>query len=371
MSVQWNQLLMTTTPQYLRQVQVNIIRNRKVLALMESKNRIVLNCNGTKTDWRVEYKMPPLVGFADGDVADFDPADKFKNPNLEWRALIMTDAMSEMTRLENKGDAAIINIYENIISGMARAIRDQFGDEVYKDGSLAANSRNLHGIESCLGTAGSPNKLTNGFVEPNDTYATLSTKPGYYGGNHTGTGVTAGATAWPVGTNDAHYDFYSPVLVNYTDPTAGVYSAGTKAWPNTCEEAMNRLCTKSKRSSSKEGMLDLLLLNEELFQQYKDVNRGRQQLMVTPGGPGTLWSLGFTDGLMFDGTNLSSEYGVPATTGYGFNTMEMELRCLQSQLFVPNGPNFNETTRYWNFDITFYGNFRFNPKFLGKLYPWG
>lgn len=362
MSLTWNRLLQTTTPLYLRQVEVNIIRNRKVLAMLESKGRIRMKCSGTKLNWRVEYKMPPLVGFADGDTVDFDQRDKFKVLELEYRAQIMTDAMSEMNRLQNDGEPAIIKEYSQIIEGMTRAIRDQFGDEVYKDGEAAGNSRALHGIESFLGAG---TNLNNGFMKPNDSYAGLSTVPQAYGGQWLN-GISPGLTAWPIGTGDAHFDFFSPVLVDYTSATSGVWSAGTKTWINTNEEAMRAGITKSRRSAAKEGMLDLILLNEELFQQYKTSNSSRQQIPVQPGGPGTLLSLGFTDGQIFDGVNISSEYGIPSGVGYGLNTMEMELCSLQNQLFVPTGPTFEDATQFWNFAIRFFGNFRFNPKFFVK-----
>ena len=94
MSMTWNRLLQTTTPMFLRDAEVNIVRNRKVLAMAESKGRIRFKCSGTKLNWKVEYKMPPLVGFSDGDTVDFDQKDKFKTAELEYRAQIMTDAMS-------------------------------------------------------------------------------------------------------------------------------------------------------------------------------------------------------------------------------------------------------------------------------------
>lgn len=371
MSMTWNRLLQTTTPMFLRDAEVNIVRNRKVLAMAESNGRIRYNCSGTKLNWKIEYRMPPLVGFSDGDNVDFDQKDKFKTAELEYRSQVMTDAMSEMVRLQNNGEAAIVKEYSETITKLIRAVRDQFGDEVYKDGNTSANSRALHGIESFMGTAGSPYKLTNGFVLPEDAYAGLSTKPQTYGGNWSGTGVTAGATAWPVGAGDAHFDFFSPVLVNYTDPTAGVWSAATKTWINTNEEAMRKGLTKSRRSAAKQGMLDLILLNEEMFEQYKTSNSSRQQIPIQPGGPGTLLALGFTDGQMFDGCNLSSEYGIPASAGYGINSMEMELCSLQGQLFTPHGPEFDKNTQFWNFWINFFGNFRWNPKFFVKFYPWG
>ena len=44
----------------------------------------------------------------------------------------------------------------------------------------------------------------------------------------------------------------------------------------------------------------------------------------------------------------------------------MELGCLYKQLFMPDGPRFDPTQKNWLFDVTFYGNLRYQPKYFGK-----
>ncbi len=363
MSDNWARLVNTTTPNYLRKVEVNIIRKRKLLALMESKGRIKMNCFGDYLDWKVEYKQQPLRAYADGGGIDYPRSERHKTAQLPFRSYVMTDSMTDREKEQNKGDAAIVKSYSTIIESMARACRDQFGDELYIDGYDAANTDRIHGIESFMGGSVS---LQNGCIKPDDKYAELATLPGSYGGIwNNGAGLTPSTSAYPIGTGDVHFDFFSPTLVNYTDATSGVYSAASKTWKNTNQEAMRKLITKTTRSSSQDGRLDLIMLNEELFEGFK--NSIPQELMIQRNQPVGLVALGFTDAMNFDGIDGASEYGVPANVGYGFNTMEMELQSLKPTLLESRGPDFNKSNYSWDFSIIFMGNARFNPKFFGKL----
>jgi hypothetical protein len=40
----------------------------------------------------------------------------------------------------------------------------------------------------------------------------------------------------------------------------------------------------------------------------------------------------------------------------------MELRSMQGQLFVPEGPDYDVASKSWRFSIDFFGNLVFNPR---------
>jgi hypothetical protein len=91
-------------------------------------------------------------------------------------------------------------------------IEEAFGDELYVDGNASGNEGRIHGFESWLGNSGA---ATNGYVAtPSDTYAGLSTTLGNYGGTWS---TPPRNTNWPDGKGDPEYDFWSPLLVDYTD----------------------------------------------------------------------------------------------------------------------------------------------------------
>lgn len=356
---EWSRIVNTTTHKFIREVEVNIVRNRKVLALMQSKGRISFNHSGDLMDWKVKFKRAAMQGYADSDTLTFGRKDRTKTAQLDWRGYASTDSMTKLERLKNKNTEAIVKVYSEIATSLMDDMDDQFGDEIYIDGNAAGNSKRIHGLESFFGVSGA---AASGYIaSPSDSYAGLSTALGNYGGNWSMSGANS---LWPTGTGDAHYDFWSPLVVDYTDTA---WAATTKTWPNTCKEALRFGIIKGKKNKSKKGMLDLNLINDELYRQFLGALDANERQMVTRGdSKDGLYALGFTDVVNFDGVDTTYEYGVPENIGYGMSINNMELCSLQGQLFVPEGPDFDIAAQSYRFSIDYFGNMRCNPRYQTK-----
>jgi hypothetical protein len=359
---EWSRIVNTTIHEYVRDVEVQILRNRKLLAMLKERGRITFNHAGDLLDWKAKYKRAPMQGYADTDTLTFSRRDRWKTAQLDWRGYAATDAMTKLERLKNKNTEAIVKIYSEIATNLVEDIEDQFGDELYIDGNAAGNTKRIHGIESFLGTSG---VQAAGYVgTPSSVYAGLSCVLGNYGGSWSVDGSSN--VNWPTGTGDAHFDFWTPLIVSYTNSTGttGTWSSATKTWPNTCKEAMRFGIVKGKKNKSKKGQLDLILHNDELYRQFLNQLDGEERLMVERGTKkGGLVALGFEDVVNFDGVDVSYEYGIPTNNGYGFSMDNMELMSLQPQLFVPEGPDFDIASQSYRFSIDFFGNARFNPRY--------
>jgi hypothetical protein len=369
---EWSRLVNTTINQYIRDVEVNILRNRKLLAMLEARGRITFNHSGLLLDWKVRYKRAPMSGYADSDTLTFSRRDRWKTAQQEWRGYAATDSMTKLERLKNKSTEAIVKIYSEIGSNLMDDMDDQFGDELYIDGAAAGNSKRIHGMESFGGVQGTASTKSP-IGKPNSTYAGLSCALGNYGGSWSATGSNAVDTAdWPTGTGDAHYDFWTPLVVDYTSAIATNqaqgntgWSATTKTWANTCREALRYGIVKGKKNKSKKGMLDLVLMNDEMYRLFENMLDGEERLVVSRGDSKTgLYALGFTDTINFEGVDHSYEYGIPTNRAYGFSMENMELCSLQGQMFVPEGPDFDIASQSWRFSIDFFGNTRFNPRYF-------
>lgn len=343
---EWARIANTTIKKYIKGETLAILRNRKILALLESKGRISYNNSGNEVQWQVRYRQAAMQGFDDSDTLSFSRQNRWKTATLPWRGYAATDSITKRETLINKGPEALINVYANTAKMLMSDVDEQFGDEIYIDGNATGNSKRLHGLESFLSVSGVASTLIG---VNNDTYAGLSTALGNYGGAWSGT--------WPSGTGDAQYDFWTPLVVDYTD---GDWAATTKTWPNTCLEALRYGIIKGKKNKSKKGMLDLIDLNDDLYRQFLDKLQTEEQLNVQRGGDASgLYKLGFTDVTNFDGVDVTFEYGIPTTIGYGLCTDCMELMSLQGELFVPEGPDFDIAGQSWRFSIDFLGNLKF------------
>ena len=299
-----------------------------------------------------------MQGYADSDTLTFSRRDRWKTAQLEWRGYAATDSMTKLEKLKNKNVEAIIKVYSEIAVHLMADMEDQFGDEFYIDGNAAGNSKRIHGVKSFLGTSGASTLAPIG--KPNSTYAGLVATLGNYGGTWSGITGAEPAGTWPTGTGDAHFDFWSPLIVDYTSAVSvanGGWAATTKTWPNTCEEAIRFGLIKSRKNKSARGMIDLILLNDDLYRQFEDKFSAKERLNVQRGDKkGGLYALGFEDMINFEGCEISYEYGLPSTEGYGFPIEMMELASLQDQLFVPNGPDEDIASQSFRFSIDFFGN---------------
>jgi hypothetical protein len=359
---EWSRVVNTTISDFVKGEETNILRNRKMLALMQQKGQISYNHGGVSITKRVRYKRAPMIGYADGDTLTFSRRDRWKTSELEWRGYSVTDAMTKKERLMNKSKEQIIDIYSDVARALMDDIDDQFGEEFYIDGNATGNTKRIHGAESYFGQSGA---AAAGYIgTPSDTYANLRTDLGYYGGSWATNGSSQ--VTWPTGTGDAHYDFWSPTIVDYTDT---LWTAGTKTWPNTCTEALRYGLIKSKKNKTKKGMLDYITLEDELYRQYIATLDSKQTIYVNQNQPTGLVSLGFKDVTNFDGVEMTYEYGMPSGVGYGFNLDQAMLMSLQGKLFVVEGPDYDIQTKSWRTSVDFFGNMWWNPRYQVKWMP--
>ena len=351
----WSRVVNTTIANYIKGEEVNILRNRKLTAMLKSRGRITFNWAGEHMDWKVRYKRAPMQGYADTDTLTFPRRDRWKTASLPWRGYALTDSMTKGERLKNRSVQAIINVYDQIARSMLEDMEEAFGDELYIDGGAAGNQKRIHGIESFLSST--TQNVGNLIANPGNTFAGLSTVLGNYGGTWTGT--------WPTGVGDAHYDFWSPLIVDYTNSG---WTAATKTWANTCIEATRYGILKSQKNKTTKGKLDTIFYNDELYRLFLAQLDAKQRVLIQSNASNsTLIKLGFTDVQNFDGVDLTYEYGTPVNVGYGFNVDQMELRSMQGQMFVPEGPDYDQAGKSWRFSIDFYGNCVWNPRYFLKF----
>jgi hypothetical protein len=360
MAIPWSRVLNSTIKDYIREREVNVLRNRKLTALLKKRGRLSFNHSGTKMNWKVKYRRVRLTPYADSDTLSFDRKDRHKTAEIDWRGYALTDSMTKGEFLQNKGKEAIIKLYSSIATDLMDDAEDFFGEEFYIDGNAAKNAKRIHGVETFFGANASAG---NGAGTPTGTYAGLSCVPGFFGGNW----ISTPLPGWPNGYGDPQYDFWSPIVVDYGDSLFPGTGSGNNTWANNCIEAVAFGIIKSKKSKSARGMLDVIFLNEELYRVYLSQARTKERIMVDRGQASGLVQLGFLDVINQDGVDLTWEYGTPSGVGYGFNIDMMEVRSMQAQIFVPEGPDFNQANRSWQFSVDMYGNVVYNPKFFVKF----
>jgi hypothetical protein len=353
---EWARVANTTISEHIREVEDNIMRNRRVLAILKKKGRIQFNASGKDFDWRIKFRRAPIAGYADADTLTFARRDRWRVATLPWRGYAIGESATKKEKLMNKGTEAIVKLFAELGNDMTEDIEDQYCEELYVDGNATGNGKKIHGFESFLGNSATGND--NGRVrQPNSTYAGLSCALGAFGGTWAPTGTGTGT--WPDGKGDASYDFWSPVIV---DCSASVWG-GSPNWSAYAPSQLSFGIMANQMNKYNKGGLEMVMLDRLFYYQFLELIRSKERLNVQRGKDGSpLVSLGFGDVVEWDGKDITWEYGMTASTGYGFNPAQMELKSMQDKLFVFEGPEYNMATGAYNMRVDTFSNLRCNPR---------
>jgi len=357
----WSAMVNTTISKYMKGASDLTLRERVHFAMLRRRARIFYNASGLNLVRRVKFDLPETNVYT-GGVLDFQPSDKYRTLTLDWIGYKVTDTMDELETLKNRSTEAIINRYDTVARDMRQSLEDNFGTEIYNNGTTYPTR--LWGLETPM-TAGDC-EAGDKIAAPNGSYCGKSTVPGAEGGTWSKDLSTYPNDSlqvdWPDGTGSTVFDYISPKLLNWSS-TAWVGS-GSTTWLETCERVIRQGVIWGSITGGKAGRPQVCVLSGGLYADYLNKQAAKQQIIVPHK---ELQDLGF-EGAKQDGVSIVTEYGVPANTGYLINYNRMELHCMYKQLFAVRGPEWDIHQHAWLFAAGFFGQLYFEPKSVAKLY---
>ena len=359
----WARSIGTTIVNYLREEELDTFRKFKVFAALEASGNVVMNQGGRGINWQIRYRNQPVMGNSGETPRVFSRQNLWQTAELPYRGYQVTDAIYKKEMLENRGQQALVNVAGNMASRLKESMEQHLAKEVYIDGNAAGNELRFHGLESFFGVNGTINISTGAqrsanaadmFGYPSDTYAGLSTQLGAVAGSQI-SGV------WPNGVADPEYDYYSPIVVNYTST-----AFGNSTWLDNCIVATRQGIHQTKRNDTKESEIDMVILDRKMYIEYMNKLESKERVIATR--TNGLRSYGFRDVFEQDGVEITSEYSVPSNCGYGFSIENMELRCMEGTLMTAEGPFYNEDMQSYRYVVSVLANLRFrSPRNFFKL----
>ncbi len=374
----WERSAATTLANHIRDVEQDWMRNYQLLALLESNDRISYDNAGRGFDWPLQYRIHNVEGNTGETARNFARRNLFKTAALPYRGYQATDAIYKKELLENRGEAAIVKLWDGFTDRLEKSMKQGLATEPYVDGNATGNETMWHGFESFLNATQTITITTNGtpaartanaadpVCYPNDSYASLSTVLGTFGGSQDANSV------WPAGTADPEFDAWSPVIIN---ALSSYFTGGT--WVLNAQDAMRYLIIHSQRNSSILGQLTNIFLNRDGYRIAITAVATKEQIHVIPGAPNALRSLGFKNVFNFDGIEISWETGVPATDpaattrtmfGYGFNWQNVELMCMEDTIMKTEGPIYDIDTQAYKGVVYTLSNLKFEEiRNVGKI----
>jgi len=379
----WSRVIGTTIVNHLREEELATFRKFKIFAMLEASGNVVMNQSGRGFDWNVRFRNAPVTGNTGDTPRTFSRVNMWKRAELPWRGFTTTDAIYRREMLENRGQQALVDVASKMAERLKESLEQHLSYQPYRDGNAAGAENDFHGLESFLRYTGTVNESATGVGDlnstasgvylggtadrygyPDDTYAGLATKLGYYGG-----GRLEGTTGqWPNVPVSEDYDYYSPLIINYNASSFNNLASGNRNWKVNSVFAIREGIHGCKRNDTKEAQIDLVVLDRQLYIQFLNAYKDQERIVVSK--ENGLKALGFSDTVSLDGVEITSEYACPAGKGYGLSIGNMEMRCLENQLMVAEGPFFSEETQAYRYACSTLGNFRFrSPRNFFMLAP--
>lgn len=368
----WARAIATTIVQHTREEEIAVFRRFKVFAMLEQSGNILMNQSGRGFDWNVRYRNAPVTGNTGDTPRTFSRVNMWKRAELPWRGFTATDSIYRRELLENRGQEALVNVASQLAQRLQESLEQHLSYQPYVDGNAPGNENFFHGALSFLGYNGTIHEGNSAvatqraanagdrFGYASDNYAGLSTQLGYYGGGR----INTATGNWPDVAVDPEFDFYSPVIINYNSSAF----KGQTTWKENCVQATREGIVQCKRNDTKESQIDMVILDRKLFIQYLNNLDSKERSIVTR--ENGLKSYGFSDVFEQDGCEISHEVAVPPGLGFGLSIGNMELRCLENQLFMAEGPYFSEETQSYRYACSTLGNMRFrSPRNFFLLAP--
>lgn len=365
-SVDWARSIGTTLVTHLKEEEQTTFRKFKVFAALEGSGNVSMNNGGRGMDWQIRYKNQPVTGNNGETPRVFSRHSLWQRAYLPYRGYTVTDQITKREMLENRGAQALIDVAGKMASRLQESMQEHLASEVYVDGNAPGNELRFHGLESIFAVDGtiSTGPIANGdqtpagqrrvggnaadpFFWPKGEYAGLSTELGAVAGSLRAEG------SWPYVAADPEYDYYSPLVCNYESTYFG---GATASWKDQCLEAIREAVHYAKRNDTRESQIDMILLDRKLYIDLLNRLDARERAIVTK--TNGLRSYGFSDVVEIDGIEASTEYAVPAGTGYGLSIGNLELKCMEGQLMTAEGPYYNEELQSYRYCVSVLANMK-------------
>ena len=358
-SVDWARSIGTTLTLHLKEEEQTTFRRYKVFAALQANGNVAMNQGGRGFDWQVRYRNVPVSTYTGESPRVFSRSALWQRANLPYRGYSVQDQITKREMLENRGQAQLIDVAGKMSNRLRESIEQHLSREVFIDGTASGNENRWHGLESMFAVNGTVNKddgtqrtanAADPFGFPNDEYAGLKTGLGQYAGSQLATG------AWPAVPVDPEYDFWSPLVCNYTSTYFGTAaSTPMLTWRQNSVEAIRLAVNHAKRNDTKENQIDMILLDRAMYIEFLNRLDSRERAIVTK--TNGLKSYGF-DTVEIDGIEVASDYGCPAGVGYALSIGNMEMKVMTGQLLEAEGPFYNEELSAYRYSVSCLANIK-------------
>lgn len=344
-----------TLSAWTKQVTNETLQNYIALAMLDKKGLIKEQTGGGELRQPFQYRRIPVKGMADNSPSAWVKQQTIKNARLPWALYEAKNSASEYEDIQNAGDAAIVDLFDDQADLMRDDAAQGFAGQIYVNGaSTVLDSQGdaipspLHGLETfCQGIGALA-------AETEEIALTLN---GTYGGHSTAyDAFKPGATS-----ADSEYGVWSPRIVNCNvQDDAGA----NMAWEDHAHHYIRRGILRTCYGQSRKNQVDLVLLRQASHEQFLNLLDDKDQKILQGSQLAVAYGFDPTGAVNFDGALVMWDLACPSADangkvvhGYGLNTNQMMLKILKTKRGIRGKGSI------W----TFYENFDEEERVLWKL----
>lgn len=359
----------TNIVKFLREQEQVCARNFPVTEELMRRGRFMYNVSGLGFQWEVRNKQHPVSGNDGTTPINFPQHDQWLNASLPHRGFYASDSIYEKEMLENRGEEALVKVYGTMASRLKASMEEAFKSMVYRDGS-SSSDKLPQGIETMLTATqsididsvatGQPVANTYNAADltayPAGTYATLSTTLGNYGGSYRST-LVSGSFTWPMGKADTEYDFWSPIITNYTSTTI---PATTHTWAGQATGAIRFTHDHLMRNNYGNPAANLCVMERTMYTDLCTLQESKERSIVTTTAPGPK-QYGFGSEIFVDTLRCKADYAIDSRVAYIFNLDDLQYLSMYPTMFKVNSePDYDMASQSYRYAAFALGNLKFS-----------
>lgn len=315
------------------------MRNRVLLTMMMSRQRILQAEGGDFLEWDVYMRNPKPRGYSGEGLPEYNEPDSLVTARLAWASYHYGLRLNRHKLQTNLGKTQFVNLMTKSIEDVENSFVNRWPELFYQDVDSpdeANDPKPMAGFYSWFGKyIDSTSAADQGYQGKvrlcSGSYADLVMDLGEESASWKGDdgyatvqatdaskGVTAGQAWWPHGKGDAAYDYWHPLIINSTTEEWGANPGFNATY---CTRQLDFALQFSRRvGKGDKGQVNLLLCGGQAMlaikHRFEDNYRTLAELMPDPmggaGGVGTGQGLAYGQPIyQYSGCYIVDDFDVP------------------------------------------------------------
>lgn len=344
----------------------NITNHRAALQALMKLGNIDTGVSGSQLVWDVRGGRYTSASYDELDTIDITRKNHYFQCSLPWGFLQVNDGISRDEIAMAQGEAALVRHEKEMVKNLCADFQTRINSDFLNKNGATASGNVLYGLPTVFQDSGSYSSSSR-TATPSGTYA--------------GQSLAANGVA----VDNVDTNVWSPQLINYTGTPFNGGSAAT--WAANALAVITYAKDAITYGNNAESQPNMLLVDRTMYSQLKYLITQQQRMVITvKPGEGSTSGLGIPGAVDHDGLDVVFDIDQPADTGYMLNFHKINMELIPVPKTDNPGPALTgKGSKPDYFEVltqddvrsngvicrvNLRGQFRVNPRFQGKLYPY-